>query len=270
MNTSPELEEQLKQSLDRLTDGARLRAGVAPLIRRRAHRVQRARYTAMAGAAAVITAAALTVTSGGTASPRPAQDEAYVISHVTSALVQTDDVLHTVSTDPGGRYSQAWYTQDAARIVEPVIDAGYHRSGAAYVNEFVNYQKKTWSESKASHPGLGIVMATQRGCHQPVTSSLAEFNWRSYIREMLGCGAFKVTRHTPAVLVLTESTGFTTETLQVSPATYLPVRMSWSFQGPLRQWNEHTDFWWLPPTAANLAHLTITIPPGFHRVSAAG
>jgi hypothetical protein len=47
-------------------------------------------------------------------------------------------------------------------------------------------------------------------------------------------------------------------TLYVSPVTYLLVRV---VIGGLRQ-----DYGWLAPTAANLAMLKVSIPPGFRRV----
>jgi hypothetical protein len=48
-------------------------------------------------------------------------------------------------------------------------------------------------------------------------------------------------------------------TLYVSPATYLPARVE--FAG-LRE-----DYRWLALAAANLARLTVRVPPGFRRVA---
>jgi hypothetical protein len=290
MNTSPELEDQLKRSLDRLTDGARLRDGVAPLIRRRTRRVQRTRYAAVAGVAAVAAAATLTVSSGGTAAPQPTQ--AYVISHVTSALAapaRADDVIHTVTTWPRfAEVVQGWYAQDAARVVQPRLTYGWHRSGTKYVIEYVNDRTRTWQQSPISdlptflppisETGFGESLA---GCHLPNDSSYLKSNWRSYIRDVLGCGAFKVTGHTringTAVIVLARSTrlgegshGVTVvRVLEVNAATYLPVRLDFSTQmGSGRIFSLQTDFQWLPPTATNRAYLAISIPPGFHHTRA--
>lgn len=294
MSTSPaehsELEDQLRQGLDRLTDGARLREGVAPLIRRRAHRIQRARYAAVAGAAAVAAAVTLTVSSGGTAAQQPTQ--AYVISHMTSALAApslADDVIHTVTTQAGlARPIQGWYAQDAARVVQPRLTYGWHRSGPTYVIEYVNYRTRTWQQSPISDlptflapisdTGFGESLT---GCHLPSDSSFLKSNWRSYIRDVLGCGAFKVTGHTriggTAVIVLTRSTrvgeasqSFTVvRVLEVNAATYLPVRLDFRSQMGSRIVSQQNDFQWLPPTAANRAYLAISIPPGFRHTRAA-
>jgi len=52
-------------------------------------------------------------------------------------------------------------------------------------------------------------------------------------------------------------------TLWVDPSTYLPVRLRpFAATGS----GERLDFRWLPPTAANLAKLHQTIPPGFRHV----
>jgi hypothetical protein len=59
------------------------------------------------------------------------------------------------------------------------------------------------------------------------------------------------------------------ETIWVSPGTYLPVRMVVSSAlgfGGIRQ---TADITWLPPTAQNLAKLTVRVPAGFRKVSIA-
>ena len=51
------------------------------------------------------------------------------------------------------------------------------------------------------------------------------------------------------------------ETWWVSPATWLPVR-SLTVNSAV---SIQTDYGFLPPTPANIAKLTVTIPPGFTR-----
>lgn len=53
------------------------------------------------------------------------------------------------------------------------------------------------------------------------------------------------------------------DTLWVSPATYLPVRVMLTFGNVQIQ----TDFSWLAPTPANLAALNVTVPAGFQQVA---
>jgi hypothetical protein len=56
------------------------------------------------------------------------------------------------------------------------------------------------------------------------------------------------------------------ETIWVSPGTYLPVRVVVR-SGPCTLFPQQTaDITWLPPTAQNLAKLTVPIPAGFRRV----
>jgi hypothetical protein len=51
----------------------------------------------------------------------------------------------------------------------------------------------------------------------------------------------------------------------VDPNTFLPVR--WTTVGSfpsLGSGGTKQDFRWLPPNRANLRHLRLAIPPGFH------
>ena len=57
-----------------------------------------------------------------------------------------------------------------------------------------------------------------------------------------------------------------TTTIWVDPATYLPVRLTTQWTRPLVSVPMRLDFRWLPPTSANLALLTVRIPPGFTQV----
>ncbi len=62
------------------------------------------------------------------------------------------------------------------------------------------------------------------------------------------------------------------ETLWVSPATYLPMRLTWHWldrrgAGPGTLTG---DFRWLRPTAANLANLRVTVPHGFRQEHSGG
>ena len=62
--------------------------------------------------------------------------------------------------------------------------------------------------------------------------------------------------------------GFVNVTFWVDPASYLPVRSVAMFRMPLSNHGRvQVDFRWLRPTAANVAKLDVTIPPGFTRES---
>jgi hypothetical protein len=85
-----------------------------------------------------------------------------------------------------------------------------------------------------------------------------------FVRAALACGGLSVSGHVridgTAAIRLTGSRAETKLPLviYISPVTYRLVR---TVIGGLRQ-----DYRWLAPTPANLATLTVPIPPGFHRV----
>jgi Sigma-70, region 4 len=56
------------------------------------------------------------------------------------------------------------------------------------------------------------------------------------------------------------------ETVWVSPGTYLPVRVVIRIAPGLPVLQQTADIIWLPATAQNLAKLTVPIPAGFRRV----
>jgi len=80
-----------------------------------------------------------------------------------------------------------------------------------------------------------------------------------------GIDAIKVTGGADSGIVLWASSdgGIT---LWLDPHTYLPVQLAGTeaTAGP-KPAAVLIHFRWLPPTQANLAQLTGTIPPGFHR-----
>jgi hypothetical protein len=116
-------------------------------------------------------------------------------------------------------------------------------------------------------------------------------HWSAFLRATIACGAAHVTGHvlidgaettritgkpvnvklSPGYAkVIHEKRARSYWTIYVDPATYLPVRMSsatYMFGGPMASYTSSsvTDVRWLPPTRANIAKASITIPPGFHR-----
>lgn len=116
-------------------------------------------------------------------------------------------------------------------------------------------------------------------------------HWSAFIRATLACGAARVTGHVlidgvettkitgkPVTVklqpgyakVIHEKWARSYWTLYVNPTTYLPVRMAgatYMFGGPMASYTSSsvTDVRWLPPTRANIAKASVTIPPGFHR-----
>jgi len=111
-------------------------------------------------------------------------------------------------------------------------------------------------------------------------------DWARYVRQALSCGKFKVAGRAPVNGKETiEVTGSMVQphwigrwglqvdvTMYVDPSTYLPVRMIWSNRThaadgkPLRG-TVREEIRLLPPTPANVARASVTIPGGFRRVS---
>jgi hypothetical protein len=93
------------------------------------------------------------------------------------------------------------------------------------------------------------------------------------LRAAVSCGTLVVTGRqnidgTEAIELTSPPGSPISETIWISPGTYLPLRVVVSIPGPpLIQ--ETADITWLPPTAQNLAKLTVPIPAGFRRVSLA-
>jgi hypothetical protein len=86
----------------------------------------------------------------------------------------------------------------------------------------------------------------------------------------LSCGLVTVTEHqrlggTEAIKITPRNPGGDlAPVLWVNESTYLPVKLTWRFtSGNYKGGGDDFYFAWLPPTKANLARLTVPIPPGF-------
>jgi len=91
------------------------------------------------------------------------------------------------------------------------------------------------------------------------------------IRTALTCGRLRVAGNGDIdgvhCIKLVEKAEGITLTYWVSRSAYLPVRLVTQFtQWPGPQ-TEQDDFSWLPPTRADLALVTVAIPPGFRQVA---
>lgn len=94
------------------------------------------------------------------------------------------------------------------------------------------------------------------------------------LRAAISCGALteagrQLVDGIEAIKLTSRANSPISETIWVSPGTYLPVRMVLSSAlgfGGIRQ---TADITWLPPTAQNLAKVAVPIPAGFRKVSIA-
>jgi hypothetical protein len=292
---SIDFEERLRADMGRVEVHPR------PGLAREAHqRYRKSRRAALAvaatGTAAAVAGAtagfALTAGSPGTA---PIRTTAYVVNRVSGALASTDTVGYATSrltgrgvpaamsgpTDTwqfGGRSRQL--TDTAAG--RPAFDVSVRPDGRWWVLTEVDYQNRTWT-SAALLPGRELNPEWDNLCTGNAVGligvdSKSAADWRRIIQTGLKCGAFTVAGRqwvdgVDAIKLAGHKTahGFT---IWVDPGSYLPVRLVGQPQGmavvgpggPISL-TLTVDFRWLPPTRANLAKLTVPIPPGFHKVN---
>jgi hypothetical protein len=92
------------------------------------------------------------------------------------------------------------------------------------------------------------------------------------LRTAVSCGTLNVAGHQQVngidtIKLTSRSNSLLSETIWVSPGTYLPVRVvvhpAAGGPGP----RQTADITWLSPTRQNLAELTVPVPAGFRKVS---
>ena len=233
---------------------------------------------AAASAAAVLALIATTpgTTAGvaaATASPAaiPAQTTAYVLSHVSSALAASDEISYmiiTFSLNPSVAVEQVSYTWKYGTRSRNLVDTASGQpvsdswSQTGVSQTLVLYPYQVWARygftPKPASSACGAYAQTFPGLAEAGPVDLS-----SIIKSGLRCGVFRVAGHQRVdgidTIKLTGSSdhGSSTVTLWVNSRTYLPVQGT-GFGTTMK-------FRWLPPTQANLAKLTGTIPPGFPR-----
>jgi hypothetical protein len=232
---------------------------------------------AAALAAALAAAAMALVVAGvpgahhdGTAGP--AVDTAYVVKHVDSALSgagpgQIAQMTLTARGVPGGpATAEAWSYRGQWRSVtypaagHPDFDEGFSTASGFTV---VSFQTRTWARGGSGRPGRpGVPGLIGCGGPLPVARALrAELSCVTLTeagrQRVDGIDAIKLTSRPGSRI---------SATMWVSPGTYLPLRVVIRPDpGSPIPWQE-ADITWLPPTAQNLARLTVPIPAGFRQV----
>jgi len=259
---------------------------------------------AAAGAAAALTAGAVALVAvivpgaGHNSSGRSADDTAYVVKRVYSALSAAGPgtvAQMTVTTRnaavSGGTTSaitaEEWSYDDRWRAVtysaagQHLYDEGFSTASAYTV---VSYRTRTWARQRRSG-GPAKLAPGPRGCErevaplplpQPGLPGTLSAGWQpatvaEALRAAVSCGALAVAGRqrvdaVTAIKLTSRPDSVISETVWVSPGTYLPVRViirpAAGQQGP---W-QTADITWLPPTAQNLARLTVPVPAGFRRI----
>jgi hypothetical protein len=229
---------------------------------------------------------------------RSAADTAYVINNVSNALSAAEpgtiaQMTITTSGGPNGTITaEEWSNGSEWRSVtysspgHPAYDDGY-RTASGYT--LVSYPTRTWARETGLGspyvPALGSP-TFKGGCGPaagafpvlfrlglPGTSAYASSlptTVATALRAAVSCGSLAVAgRQTvdgaAAIELKSRFGSLLSETIWVSPSTYLPVRVVVRAVGK-PAFQQTADFTWLPPTAQNLANLTVPVPAGFHRV----
>ena len=111
-------------------------------------------------------------------------------------------------------------------------------------------------------PGLaGIGFPTS-----PLPASVA-----TVLRTAISCGTLAVAGRQrvdgiEAIKLTSRPARLISETVWVSPGTYLPVRVVVRSAPGMPALRQTADITWLRPTAQNLARLTVPVPAGFRQV----
>jgi hypothetical protein len=257
-----------------------------------------------AGAAAALTAAAVTLTVIGVpgarqhATGRPAGLAAYVVKRVDSALSAAGPAAiaqMTVVTRSGGMsggvlntaeewsYGDRWRAVTYSAAGHLVYDEGV---AATSVYTVVSYLTRTWArQHRLGH--AAALAPGPRGCaplvaalpllFQPgppgtsVAASWLPATVARSLRAAVSCGALTVAGRRRVdgkdVIELTSRPdSMIPETIWVSRGTYLPVRV---IVRPVLGTSgplQTADISWLPLTAQNLARLAVPIPAGFREI----
>jgi hypothetical protein len=230
-----------------------------------------------------------------------AVDTAYVVKRLDSALGAAEPgaiaQLTVTSTGsaaiPGGMttaeewsYGAQWRSVTSLPSGQPVFDQGF-RAASAYT--FVNYEARTW----ARQAGLGrqaepVPLASgSRSCAAAVSALSWLFQPRlagpglpassqpstvaSALRAAISCGALTEAGRqridgSSAIELVSRPGSPISETIWVSPGTYLPERVVVRLALINAVLQRTADITWLKPTAQNLDKLTVPIPAGFRQV----
>jgi hypothetical protein len=304
MNT--DVEELLREGMDRYTADVRAPAGLIRRVAQRRRRRLAWRSLTGAATALAAAAVALAVVIAPGERQGGIDPAGYVVKQVDSALSAADpgDIAQmTVTTSGPGTpfgtggstgaatsaeewsYGDQWRSVTYSSAGHPVYDEGY---SASSVYTLVNYQARTWArQAGLGRPAGSRTVSGSAGCGLAVAavpflfrsglpgigshvSSLPETVARA-ARAAVSCGTLTVAGRQRVdgidAIKLTSRPGSPiSETTWVSPGTYLPLRVVIRSGSGAPALQLTANISWLPPTARNLAKLTVPIPAGFRKV----
>jgi len=291
-----DVEDLLREGMQRFTADLLAPAG---LTRRVAGRRRRrlALRSAAATAALIGGAAAVATVVLPAAGHDSADASAYVVKRVSGALsaaepgqiaqmtVTTSDVFGGTTvrtTAEEWSYDGRWRLLASSPAGDRVYDEGF---SASSVYTVVSYLTRTWARQQESVISVSPAPAPKsaaplKGCNRVVVlvpgpsiglsgTSLRE-TVASNLRAAISCGTLTVAGRQrvdgiSAIELTSRPDSPLSETIWVSPGTYLPVRVVIR-SAPGLPGQLTANITWLPPNPQNLARLTVPIPAGFRRV----
>jgi hypothetical protein len=298
MNT--DIEDLLREGMERFTADLRAPAGMIYRAARRRRR-RRLALRSAAGAATALAACAVALVAAGAPGVRlnGTTPAAYVVKRVDSALsaaepgdiaqmtvttsrVTPDGATVTITTEEWS-YGGQWRLVASSPAGQPVYDEGF---STASVYTLVSYPARTWARQPGpgrpaalvpSPPGCGPAVAALPLLFQPglpgigFSASSRPATAARALRAAISCGTLAVAGRQridgiEAIELTSRQNSPISETIWVSPGTYLPVRVVVRSALGVAVRQQTADITWLPPSAQNRARLTVPIPAGFRHV----
>jgi hypothetical protein len=296
MNT--DVEDLLREGMARFTADLQAPAGMVRRAeqRRRRRLAQRSVVSVAALAAcALVLVSVLLPGAHYNGTHRPLVDMAYVTKRVDGALraagpaaiahmTVTTNALGGTTTSEEWSYGDRWRSVVYSSARQPVFDEG----GTPSTFTLVNYSARTWARARgvggqaapapASGPsgclGAAVALSFMFRPGMPAIGLPASSPPASVVkllRTAISCGTLTEAGHQrvdgiEATELTSSFRSLISETIWISPTTYLPVRVIIR-SAPGSPVSQHTaDITWLKPTAQNRAELTVPIPAGFRRV----
>jgi hypothetical protein len=262
-----------------------------------ARRRQRRRRWAIAVAVAAVLAVVLVVmaSTGGGAGGHPVQGaQQPPAAAAVPKLATTNLIIYTTTITSFGppnntrhvtdvwEYGTQGRQLDESASGQPMWESWVQTGHGKPTLIWVDYQQRSW-ERFAIAPAVGGRTVRLSLCRAPgallIAPGATPADWKSVIESGLRCGLFHVAGHQrvggidaikltggadSGIIAWASPVGGIT--VWLDPHTYLPVQLAVAeaSSGP-KPASVLIHFRWLPPTQANLAQLTGTIPPGFHR-----
>lgn len=208
---------------------------------------------------------------------RPAVSAAYVVRQVSSALsaAEPGEIAHMTvtaggaATSGGGTTAEEWSFGGQWRTVtysaagRPVSDEGVNASSVYTV---VSYKTRTWARKAGAGqeaPLLPSPLGRGPGLHSGSPMTVPGFLRSAVSHGSLAEAGRQRVDGIEAIKLTSPPGSLLSDTIWVSPRTYLPVRViTWPAPGQPGP-GQTADITWLPATGPNLARLTVPVPGGF-------